>query len=93
MLSGIMKVQFLFRATMRVFSDSSPFFLVECVSVSSDIVRDGTVLLREATEALGSKGTSTGVFNSLPWERCEVIQTQDSAGKPALGMIYIYMLT
>lgn len=25
------------------------------------------------------------MFNSLPWERHEVIQTQDGAGKPGLG--------
>lgn len=36
-----------------------------------------------------SKGSSDGVFNSLPWERLEVTQTQDGAGKPRLGMLNI----
>lgn len=34
-----------------------------------------------------SKGSSAGVFNSLPWERLEVIQTQEGADKPSLGML------
>ncbi|XP_072242006.1 alpha-mannosidase 2C1 isoform X2 [Leuresthes tenuis] len=49
-----------------------------------DIRRDGAALLREACEALGSKGSSVGVFNSLPWERHEVIQISDGSDKLAL---------
>lgn len=57
-----------------------------------DIRRDGATLLHDACGALGSKGNSDGVFNSLPWERHEVIQIQDGAGKPSLGMSYIYTI-
>ncbi|XP_075326037.1 alpha-mannosidase 2C1 isoform X2 [Odontesthes bonariensis] len=49
-----------------------------------EIRRDGAVLLRQACEALGSKGSSVGVFNSLPWERHEVIQITDGSDKLAL---------
>lgn len=52
----------------------------------SDIRRDGAGLLRDALRVLGSKGTSAAVFNSLPWERTEVIQTQDGAGPSRLGV-------
>lgn len=52
----------------------------------SDIRRDGAGLLRDALRVLGSKGTSPAVFNSLPWERSEVIQTQDGAGPSSLGV-------
>lgn len=55
----------------------------------SDIRNDGATLLRDACGALGSKGNSAGVFNSLPWERHEVIQVQDGAGKSGLGMLDI----
>lgn len=51
-----------------------------------DIRSDGATLLRDSCGALVSKGNSTAVFNSLPWERQEVIQIQDGAGKPGLGM-------
>uniref|UniRef100_A0A3B3XAV2 alpha-mannosidase n=1 Tax=Poecilia mexicana TaxID=48701 RepID=A0A3B3XAV2_9TELE len=34
-----------------------------------DIRNDGGVLLREALEALEPKGSSPGVFNSLPWDK------------------------
>lgn len=33
-----------------------------------------------------SKGEATGVFNSLPWERLEVLQIQDGPSKHGLGM-------
>ncbi len=56
----------------------------------ADIRSDGAKLLHDACGALGSKGSSAGVFNSLPWERHEVIQIQDGAGKPGLGMLDIY---
>lgn len=51
-----------------------------------DIRSDGAALLRDACGVLGSKGNCAGVFNSLPWERHEVIHIQDGAGKPDLGM-------
>lgn len=51
----------------------------------SDIRSGGAALLNDACGALCPKGNAAGVFNSLPWERHEVIQTQDGAGKPTLG--------
>uniref|UniRef100_A0A672J0Y4 Glycoside hydrolase family 38 central domain-containing protein n=1 Tax=Salarias fasciatus TaxID=181472 RepID=A0A672J0Y4_SALFA len=51
-----------------------------------DIRRDGAALLNAACEVLGTKGSALGVFNSLPWERTEVIQIPDGKGKPDLGM-------
>uniref|UniRef100_A0A7N8XH06 alpha-mannosidase n=1 Tax=Mastacembelus armatus TaxID=205130 RepID=A0A7N8XH06_9TELE len=42
-----------------------------------DIRSDGAALLHNACGALGSKGNAAGVFNSLPWERNEVIQIED----------------
>uniref|UniRef100_A0A7N6FKC6 alpha-mannosidase n=1 Tax=Anabas testudineus TaxID=64144 RepID=A0A7N6FKC6_ANATE len=50
-----------------------------------DIRSGGAALLNDACGALCPKGNAAGVFNSLPWERHEVIQTQDGAGKPTLG--------
>lgn len=47
----------------------------------------GAELLKDACEVLGSNGNSPGVFNSLPWERCEVIQIQDGKGKPGLALV------
>lgn len=57
-----------------------------------DIRSDGAMLLHDSCGALGSKGNCTGVFNSLPWERQEVIQIQDDAGKPGLGMLDTYKI-
>lgn len=54
-----------------------------------EIRTDGAALLHDACGAMVSKGTSDGVFNSLPWERIEVIQTQDGAGQPRLGMLNV----
>uniref|UniRef100_A0A671UTI6 Alpha-mannosidase 2C1 n=1 Tax=Sparus aurata TaxID=8175 RepID=A0A671UTI6_SPAAU len=54
-----------------------------------DIQSDGAKLLKEACGALGSKGNAAGVFNSLPWERQEVIQIQDGAGEPAVGILCV----
>ena len=58
----------------------------------SDIRSDGAALLHDSCGALGSKGNSNGVFNSLPWERQEVIQIHDGAGKPGLGMLDTYII-
>ena len=59
----------------------------------SDIVRVGSGLLADACKHLGpreQKGDSAvlnpAVFNSLPWERNEVVQLQEGTGPPSLGM-------
>ncbi|TNN86895.1 Alpha-mannosidase 2C1 [Liparis tanakae] len=49
-----------------------------------ELWRDGAALLHDAFGALGSKGISTGVFNSLPWERHEVVQSPAGADELAL---------
>ncbi|XP_044049172.1 alpha-mannosidase 2C1 isoform X2 [Siniperca chuatsi] len=54
-----------------------------------DIRSDGATLLHDACGALVSKGNSAGVFNSLPWERHEVFQIQDGAGKPGLALVRV----
>uniref|UniRef100_A0A3Q4AHU8 alpha-mannosidase n=1 Tax=Mola mola TaxID=94237 RepID=A0A3Q4AHU8_MOLML len=54
-----------------------------------EIRSEGATLLHEACQALGSKGTKAGVFNSLPWERHEVIQIQDGTAKSGLGKFNI----
>ncbi|XP_028305460.1 LOW QUALITY PROTEIN: alpha-mannosidase 2C1 [Gouania willdenowi] len=54
-----------------------------------DIKHDGAALLHEACQALGTKGCHPGVFNSLPWERNEVIQTQDDLGKRGLALVRV----
>lgn len=53
----------------------------------SDIRSAGAALLWEACEALEAKGSSTAVFNSLPWERHEVVQITDGTDAPVLGML------
>ena len=60
--------------------------------MSLDIRTDGAALLHDACGALGSKGNSPGVFNSLPWERHEVIQMHKGPGTPDLGMLHIYRI-
>uniref|UniRef100_A0A7N6AGS3 Alpha-mannosidase 2C1 n=1 Tax=Anabas testudineus TaxID=64144 RepID=A0A7N6AGS3_ANATE len=54
-----------------------------------DIRSGGAALLNDACGALCPKGNAAGVFNSLPWERHEVIQTQDGAGKPTLALVRV----
>ncbi|XP_077452949.1 alpha-mannosidase 2C1 [Stigmatopora argus] len=49
-----------------------------------DIKKTGATLLQESLGALLSKGDATGVFNSLPWERLEVLQIQDGPGEDHL---------
>ncbi|KAM3869694.1 alpha-mannosidase 2C1 [Diretmus argenteus] len=52
----------------------------------------GAGLLRDACSALGSKeqkGDSTALFNSLPWERNEVVQLKDGAGQPGLALVRV----
>ncbi|CAF98334.1 unnamed protein product, partial [Tetraodon nigroviridis] len=54
-----------------------------------EIRADGAVLLRDACGAMVPQGSSEGVFNSLPWERLEVVQTQGVAGKPRLALVRV----
>ncbi|XP_028442064.1 alpha-mannosidase 2C1 isoform X1 [Perca flavescens] len=90
------KLQELWRLLLlNQFHDVIPGSCIEMVVEDAlryyeDIRSDGAALLHGACGALGSKGSSTGVFNSLPWERHEVVQIQDGAGKPDLGMLDIY---
>uniref|UniRef100_A0A8C4IAL7 alpha-mannosidase n=1 Tax=Dicentrarchus labrax TaxID=13489 RepID=A0A8C4IAL7_DICLA len=89
------KLQELWRLLLlNQFHDVIPGSCIEMVVEDAlryyeDIRRDGSTLLHNACGALGSKGNSAGVFNSLPWERHEVIQIQDGAGKPDLGMLIL----
>lgn len=86
MRSDIMKVQFL---PADLYFESHIALLYSKIQITLncvlDIRSDGTRLLHHACEALGLKGSSAGVFNSLPWERQEVIQIEDGSGKPGLG--------
>ncbi|XP_056138138.1 alpha-mannosidase 2C1 [Lampris incognitus] len=57
-----------------------------------DIRSIGGRLLRDALRALGSKEqevVSAAVFNSLPWERNEVIELQDGAGQSGLALVRV----
>ncbi|CAL8356210.1 unnamed protein product [Lota lota] len=57
-----------------------------------DILRVGSGLLRDACGHLGprdQKCDSSAVFNSLPWERSEVIQLQDATGQPSLALVTV----
>uniref|UniRef100_A0A673CTM3 alpha-mannosidase n=1 Tax=Sphaeramia orbicularis TaxID=375764 RepID=A0A673CTM3_9TELE len=85
------KLQELWRLLLlNQFHDVIPGSCIELVVEDAlryyeDIRRAGAKLLHDAFEGLGSKGNPPGVFNSLPWERQEVIVTQDAAGKTSLG--------
>ncbi|XP_032438996.1 alpha-mannosidase 2C1 [Xiphophorus hellerii] len=59
----------------------------DALNYYKDIRNDGGVLLREALEALEPKGSSPGVFNSLPWERCEVVQITDGPDSSKLALV------
>lgn len=90
MHSDIMKVQFFISFFHTSCLLKSEFCKIKSTShCVSDIRSDGAALLHDACGALCPKGNAAGVFNSLPWERHEVIQTQDGAGKPTLGMSHI----
>ena len=71
---------------------SSPLGEMEKLNGSSsvlDILRVGSGLLGDACRHLGQgdqKGDAPAVFNSLPWERNEVVQLQEATGPPSLGM-------
>lgn len=89
------KLQTLWRLLLlNQFHDVIPGSCIEMVVEDAlryyeDIRRDGAGLLRDALRVLGSKGTSAAVFNSLPWERTEVIQTQDGAGPSRLAVVRV----
>ncbi|KAM9854997.1 alpha-mannosidase 2C1 [Aulostomus maculatus] len=89
------KLQELWRLLLlNQFHDVLPGSCIEMVVEDAlryyeDIRRDGAVLLQNACMALGSNGNSPGVFNSLPWERHEVIQTQEGPGKPGLALVNV----
>ncbi|KAJ3596833.1 hypothetical protein NHX12_003233 [Muraenolepis orangiensis] len=57
-----------------------------------DIRSVGSGLLRDACRRLGSEGQkcdSSAVFNSLPWERNEVVQLQDGDREPSLAFVKV----
>ncbi|XP_029010098.1 alpha-mannosidase 2C1 isoform X2 [Betta splendens] len=89
------KLQELWRLLLlNQFHDVIPGSCIEMVvddalKYYEDIRRDGGAVLQEACGALGSRGTAAGVFNSLPWERHEVIQTAGGAGGPALALVRV----
>ncbi|TKS73487.1 Alpha-mannosidase 2C1 [Collichthys lucidus] len=84
------KLQKLWRLLLlNQFHDVIPGSCIEMVVEDAlryyeDIRSDGATLLHDACGVLGSKGNTAGVFNSLPWERHEVIEIQDGAAKPNL---------
>lgn len=79
-----MKVTFLF--TENVCSDQLHGLEITIFFFFLDIRADASVLLHEACEALGSKGSTAGLFNSLPWDRQEVIEIKDGTDGPDLGV-------
>ncbi|KAM9375861.1 alpha-mannosidase 2C1 [Pholidichthys leucotaenia] len=89
------KLQELWRLLLlNQFHDVIPGSCIEMVVEDAlkyyeDIRRDGAALLREACEALESKGSSTGVFNTLPWERQEVVEIQNEDGKTSLALVRV----
>lgn len=76
---------FLFFSTADVSFNLKPCLFLIFTNLI-DVHNGASVLLREACEALEPKGSSAGVFNSLPWDRHEVIQIKDSADQPSLGV-------
>ncbi|XP_077372933.1 alpha-mannosidase 2C1 isoform X1 [Festucalex cinctus] len=55
-----------------------------------DIKRAGAALLQDGLAALiMSEGDATGVFNSLPWERLEVLQIQDGPSQHSLTLVRV----
>ncbi|XP_068168621.1 alpha-mannosidase 2C1 isoform X2 [Antennarius striatus] len=79
---------------LNQFHDVIPGSCIEMVvedalNYYEEIRSGGAVLLQNALSVLGSKGKSAGVLNSLPWERHEVIQTQDGAGLPGLALVRV----
>lgn len=89
MLWNITKVLFLQLSRTAVPLKSELCWYNVFVHPVSDIRIAGAALLREACEALVPNGNSVAVFNSLAWERLEVIQIQDGADKAGLGLLDI----
>ncbi|XP_030586783.1 alpha-mannosidase 2C1 [Archocentrus centrarchus] len=87
------KLQELWRLLLlNQFHDVIPGSCIEMVVEDAlkyyeDIRSSGAVLLRKACETLVPNGSSVAVFNSLPWERLEVIQTQDGSDKAGLALV------
>lgn len=87
------KLQELWRLLLlNQFHDVIPGSCIEMVVEDAlkyyeDIRSAGAVLLREACKALVPNGSSVAVFNSLPWERREVIQIQDGSDKACLALV------
>lgn len=57
-----------------------------------DIRSEGARLLREACSVLGSKEKKrdcTAAFNSLPWDRNEVVQLQEGTAQPGLALVRV----
>uniref|UniRef100_A0A669EDM4 alpha-mannosidase n=1 Tax=Oreochromis niloticus TaxID=8128 RepID=A0A669EDM4_ORENI len=92
------KLQELWRLLLlNQFHDVIPGSCIEMVVEDAlkyyeDIRSGGAALLRDACEALVAKGSSVAVFNSLPWERLEVVQIQEGAEKSGLGLLGIQYL-
>lgn len=89
------KLQELWRLLLlNQFHDVIPGSCIELVVEDAlryyeDIRDSGTKLLNSALKALGSHGSSPAVFNSLSWERHEVIQVQNSAGGYDLALVQV----
>ncbi|XP_075993503.1 alpha-mannosidase 2C1 [Genypterus blacodes] len=90
------KLQELWRLLLlNQFHDVIPGSCIELVVEDAlkyyeDIRSAGARLLQDACEALGSKGSgSPAVFNSLPWERNEVVQIQDDRGQAGLALVRV----
>ncbi|MED6290454.1 Alpha-mannosidase 2C1, partial [Characodon lateralis] len=75
-----------FRATVSCLTFNYILGIIS-LHLVEDIRKDGGILLREAFKALEPNGSSLAVFNSLPWERCEVIQVTDDTDKPELALV------
>ncbi|XP_039881724.1 alpha-mannosidase 2C1 [Simochromis diagramma] len=87
------KLQELWRLLLlNQFHDVIPGSCIEMVVEDAlkyyeDIRSGGAALLHDACEALVAKGSSMAVFNSLPWERLEVVQIQEGAEKSGLALV------
>ncbi|KAK7890984.1 hypothetical protein WMY93_022947 [Mugilogobius chulae] len=54
-----------------------------------DIRDSGSQLLKTALSSLGSGGVCPAVFNSLSWERHEVVQIHNETGRPQLALVQV----
>ncbi|XP_051918255.1 alpha-mannosidase 2C1 isoform X2 [Hippocampus zosterae] len=91
----VVKLQELWRLLLlNQFHDVIPGSCIEMVVEDAlryyeDIKRAGAALLQDGLGGLMSKGEATGVFNSLPWERLEVLQIQDGHSKHDLALVRV----